>query len=411
MKQAFAVIGVGYGDEGKGLTTDYLVRKHTKEGMVPIVARGNGGAQAGHTVVTKDGKRHVFGHIGAGAFAGARTYLGRNFIMNPLALEKERKQLGMEAMLSANPKCRVTAIFDMALNALCELARGSNRHGSCGLGINETVTRHEAGYHLEFEDVLYLSTYSLAHKLKKIYNKYWVPRLEKIRADMAAAGISDFPAEAKDYLDMFENPDFPQIASHMKWLINIHPSVPLTEAPIIIEGAQGLMLDELLGEFPHVTRSITGLPSAMLVAQELDVDQVTPVYVTRTYTTRHGAGHLQHEGKGITEIAIEADKTNVYGQWQQNFRYAPLHLDHIASFIKRDLRRTDILEQLLGVKINQPEIMVTCMDQLGDHVNVLYCGQVQEFKTGDLLQLIESTVGLPVKYVSYGETAEHVQAR
>jgi adenylosuccinate synthase len=47
------------------------------------VVRFNGGAQAGHTVVTPDGRRHVFSHVGSGAFAGAATFLSRFFVANP----------------------------------------------------------------------------------------------------------------------------------------------------------------------------------------------------------------------------------------------------------------------------------------------------------------------------------------
>lgn len=62
-----AVIGANYGDEGKGLVTDALSHNDT------TVVRFNGGGQAGHTVVTPDGRRHVFKHIGAGSFRGAHT--------------------------------------------------------------------------------------------------------------------------------------------------------------------------------------------------------------------------------------------------------------------------------------------------------------------------------------------------
>ena len=71
------VIGANFGDEGKGLITDFEVRR-TK---ARVVSRFNGGAQAGHTVHMGD-KRHVFGHISSGAFAGAFTYLSSDFLVN-----------------------------------------------------------------------------------------------------------------------------------------------------------------------------------------------------------------------------------------------------------------------------------------------------------------------------------------
>ena len=79
------VIGANYGDEGKGLATDYLASQGTKS----LVVRFNGGAQAGHTVVTPDGCRHVFHHFGSGVFAEADTFLSKFFIVNPILFRTE----------------------------------------------------------------------------------------------------------------------------------------------------------------------------------------------------------------------------------------------------------------------------------------------------------------------------------
>ena len=86
MKKAYAVIGANFGDEGKGLMTDYFCRTNDN----PIDIRINGGAQAGHTVCTPEGERHIFSHIGAGYFAGADTYLSEFFIANPMLFVKEK---------------------------------------------------------------------------------------------------------------------------------------------------------------------------------------------------------------------------------------------------------------------------------------------------------------------------------
>ena len=70
-----AIIGANYGDEGKGLLTDYYAAKSKHS----VVVRFNGGPQAGHTVVTPEGKRHVFSHYGSGTLAGAQTFLSKHF--------------------------------------------------------------------------------------------------------------------------------------------------------------------------------------------------------------------------------------------------------------------------------------------------------------------------------------------
>ena len=86
MNHAHVVIGANYGDEGKGLMTDYLADKYQAE----VVVRFNGGAQAGHTVVTPAGQRHVFSHFGSATLSGSRTFLSKHFVANPILFLKEK---------------------------------------------------------------------------------------------------------------------------------------------------------------------------------------------------------------------------------------------------------------------------------------------------------------------------------
>ena len=88
MKRCSIVIGRLWGDEGKGHMTDILCNSPKS-----LNVRFNGGAQASHTVVTPDNKRHAFRHFGAGTFAGAKTYLSEYFIVNTGAFSKELREL------------------------------------------------------------------------------------------------------------------------------------------------------------------------------------------------------------------------------------------------------------------------------------------------------------------------------
>src|SRR5262249_4576381 len=136
---ATAVIGANFGDEGKGLITDFLAAKDPANTMV---IRFNGGAQAGHTVVTPAGRRHVFHHFGAGSLAGARTFLSRFFIVNPFLWYKERQELPeLTEPMAVDRRAMLTTPYDMLINQEAERFRGRQRHGSCGIGINETVER------------------------------------------------------------------------------------------------------------------------------------------------------------------------------------------------------------------------------------------------------------------------------
>jgi len=141
MTKVIAVIGAGYGDEGKGLMTDYFSSQYDDA----VVIRSNGGAQAGHTVVTPAGERHVFSHFGSGTLNGTPTFLSSFFVSNPMLFMKEHKrfveQFGIRPEVYVDPNSLVTTPYDMLLNQRMETMRGDDVHGSCGVGFGETLER------------------------------------------------------------------------------------------------------------------------------------------------------------------------------------------------------------------------------------------------------------------------------
>lgn len=402
------VIGAGFGDEGKGLITDFEARRLGSK----LNVRFNGGSQAGHTVRDGD-KRHVFGHVGASSFASTNTYLSSDFIVNPVTLCKEIQELkALDAypQVMIHPDCRVTTIFDMVLNSAAEYTRAHRtglKHGSCGMGINETITRHDT----EIEGAYLKITVDdiLSGKEMKIFNTlidiwaFWVPhRMRELDID--------FDILPNTMKDVIANPDIKRMADDLNVLrlIALHGVEFYRQSyqsrKIVFEGAQGLMLDEFLGEFPHVTRSKTGLPNALVAAQELMVMEISPIYVTRAYCTRHGAGPLKNEGIKFCKVQ-PVDETNVFNPHQDHIRYAPLDLIALRDFIFADIDRTDIG----AVKFNRPTIAVTCLDQVGDEVTVaIEDGKLVTIKTEKLCELIEQITGFTVSHRSYGPTANDV---
>ncbi|MCB1077284.1 MAG: adenylosuccinate synthetase [Verrucomicrobiae bacterium] len=145
MRQAFLTVDLGFGDAGKGSVVDFLTRAQAAH----TVIRYNGGAQAGHRVVAATGQgapqEHVFAQFGSGALAGAATHLTRYMILDPLAMLAEAahlQQLGLTDIFqrtTIDAQALVITPFQRAVNRLRELARGQGRHGSCGIGIGETV--------------------------------------------------------------------------------------------------------------------------------------------------------------------------------------------------------------------------------------------------------------------------------
>src|SRR5215472_12462254 len=93
MKRAIITVGLGFGDEGKGATVDFLTRRYEAD----LVVRYCGGSQAGHNVQLPDGRRHCFSQFGAGTLVAAdprpRTYLGPHVVIDPPALAREARHL------------------------------------------------------------------------------------------------------------------------------------------------------------------------------------------------------------------------------------------------------------------------------------------------------------------------------
>ncbi len=297
--RAKAVIGANFGDEGKGLTVDYLCSR----GDAGVVVRFNGGAQAGHTVVTPTGERHVFRQVGSGAFCGVPTFLSSFVLVNPVALLIELQQLRdlkVSAEVYASPECLVTTFADMIINRRLEDGRGGDRHGSCGMGINETVNRSKLP-HLSITMADLYNQANLESKLSEICDKY-------------ARFRTGAPIEEPLMIESF---------------LKACQALPEAVAPAgigqckdpVFEGAQGLLLDKNnKAMFPHVTRSNTGLKNVHSLCRQAGIDHVEAYYVTRSYLTRHGAGPLPGEDPNL---AYE-DTTNAPNQYQGALRFAPL---------------------------------------------------------------------------------------
>ena len=140
-----------------------------------VVVRFNGGAQAGHTVVTPDGMRHVFHHFGSGTLYGVPTFLSQYFICNPIVFLREMadlEKMHVTAAVFAHPDCLVTTFADMMINQAKESKRGDKRHGSVGMGIHETIQRsHVDELKITMSD-LWNHSSSLPGKIAEICDKY-----------------------------------------------------------------------------------------------------------------------------------------------------------------------------------------------------------------------------------------------
>lgn len=351
MKKIKIVIGANFGDEGKGLMTDYFCRQFP-EGEKVLNVRFNGGAQAGHTVVTENGQRHVFSHFGSGSFnPNVITYLSPDFIVNPILLKKElnkfSKEFGYKPTVLIDSRCRITIPQDMMLNQIVERSREA-KHGSCGVGINETIKRCDnREYSLNSFDLELIDKdrelIQIAARgfIKKIRAEYLVDRLKELK--VSSINVDEMRIlHDDDIVDQYLE-DLEEIL----FLCDVIETKEILKYDnLVFEGAQGLLLSqENVPYFPHLTPSCTGSTYIIRLFKELGITEhdLEVCYVSRSYFTRHGAG------KFVTECSKDyinkdmIDNTNFHNEFQGNFRYGYFH---------KELFMREIYEDFGNVKSN-----------------------------------------------------------
>jgi len=352
-KKASIVIGLGFGDEGKGLTTSFLSFQSPNS----LVIRFNGGQQAGHTVCTLAGKRHVFSNFGAGSLQGIPTYWSNFCTFSPSAFFAEYKaleNLGVSPHIFVDNLCPVTTHYDTLYNRLLEQKRGNQRHGSCGMGFGATIERHETSpVRLYAQDLSFPEIVQI--KLQSI-RIYYHEKLGK-------QGITDFLEMPHDQEDI----RFINYLSVLQKLISSQNLSWVHEKDIfskisrfehyIFEGAQGVLLDMDFGFFPNVTRSNTTSKNALeLIARnpESKISDINIWYASRCYHTRHGAGWFPLENIRL-DLQNTENETNQLNDYQGIFRKAPLNLEILYYALQCDSNFSKSVSK---------NLVLTCADQL-----------------------------------------------
>lgn len=320
-RRLVSLLGLGFGDCGKGLFTDALCRRWSAHSVV----RFNGGAQAGHNVVLPDGRHHTFSQFAAGTLVpGVATVLAAPVVVHPTALLVEEARLRAIGVSDALPRlhidrrCRVNTPFHQAAGRLRELRRGRGAHGSCGVGVGETV-RHALQYP---EQVLHygdLARPALA-----------MQKLEAIRRSL----LAEFPetpesasgrAIAEWQLLTDEQAAERWLAATMPLLRQVAPASPeqlsahLRQAgTVLFEGAQGVLLDEWHGFHPHTTWSSITPAAVEAVAADYGLGgKIEHLGILRAYLTRHGQGPLPTADAALAHL-LEPHNDNQ--GWQGEFR-------------------------------------------------------------------------------------------
>ena len=366
--RTIAVIGKNFGDEGKGFTCSRLASSLKKS----LIIKHNGGGQAGHTVEDPEGKwRFIHHQIGAGAEYHMPTLFADSFMPDLFQLGKEVKEFmelfGFQPILYSEKKARITTIDDVLLNMGAELARGKNRHGSCGMGIEECVQRNAAGYGITVKELATWSKMELLDRLKQIREEYTGRRakilgiqepassIDKNQSNLMNLSTASNPSNSSNisnpYYEMLNNETVlenfvEEVKENVKLLTLVDADRKWLEEfqHLIFETGQGLLLDQDYEAYaPHLTSSKTGIhnPAIFLEKRGLSLDEA--IYVTRPYVTRHGNGPLPCEVERSELPGVGEDLTNRPNEWQGTLRYAK-H-ESLEDFFAPVIRDRDSLKQ------------------------------------------------------------------
>ena len=325
-----AVIGKNFGDEGKGLATDFLCLGGAKN----LVVRANGGAQSGHTVETGT-KRFVFHELSSGSFRHADTYWAATYHPDLYKLAEEIEDFravgGFVPRVYASKNAGITTILDVILNMAFETARGAGRHGSCGMGIYECELREQAGYKITVGDVTTLGAEGLIRELLEIRENYVSKRLNEEKIAIDSLG---------EYTQLLHDDNV--VINYAKTVCNNVGLIEIVDSEreffagyeqVIFENGQGLLLDSECERFyPNVTGSRTGLANVAAILNNVGEKLDEVLYVSRSYVTRHGAGELPCECEASDIPGLITDVTNLPNEWQGKLRFG-LH-ESVEEFIR-----------------------------------------------------------------------------
>lgn len=325
MKKAKIIIGLGFGDEGKGITTDFLASKNPES----IVIRFSGGQQAAHTVMIDD-KKHVHSSFASGALRGLPSYFSEHCTIHPVFLYNEQKELqakGGNTQLYIHPLAKVTTPFDVWKN---RTNVKNLEHGTCGKGVGATMKRNESPYKLFAADLIAPKA-MLIEKLKAIAYYYGFQESDELTDEI------DFFLEAIECIN-WNIYDYSYLANYDDF---------------IFEGSQGILLDMDHGVFPYVTYANTTSKNAHEICHKLGINNIEMYYVTRSYATRHGNGWMENENE--LPLKNNQEETCTYNEYQKEFRTGHLDYKLLNYALKLDAAYSQFANK---------NLVVTCMDQL-----------------------------------------------
>ena len=375
MNRNVVVVGTQWGDEGKGKIVD-LLTDH-----VSAVVRFQGGHNAGHTLVIGQEKT-VLHLVPSGILhPGVRCLIGNGVVFEPFAFMQEVELLetrgfSIRERLTVSPAAQLIMPYHALLDSAREEALGGKKIGTTGRGIGPAYEDKVARRGIRVGDLYNLSSFK--EKVAEALDFHNFVLREYFSKD---------PVDLENIFDSYAS-----VADDLKPMIaDVVPILErLQEAgeSILLEGAQGSLLDVDLGTYPYVTSSNTTASSAGIGSGmgPKDIDYV--LGIAKAYTTRVGEGPFPTELKDSTGETI-AKKGNEFGATTGRPRrcgwfdaIAMKRAVRLSSVSGICLTKIDVLDNLEVVKI--------CVDYKYDYKRELF-----DFSSASLSDVTPKYIEMP----------------
>ena len=281
------LLGLQWGDEGKGKIVDFLAPQY------PIIARFQGGPNAGHTLVV-DGKKIVLHTVPSGIlYPEIVNLIGNGVVIDPATLKKEIESLSaydidLQRQLRIAEKAHLILPSHRLLDAASEHAKGAEKIGSTLRGIGPTYMDKTGRNGIRVGDIMTLNFMAKYEELKAKHM-----RLLSLYPDFAI----DEDAANKAEKAFFEGIEFIRSLPIVNGEQFLHNALE-QGTDILAEGAQGTLLDIEYGSYPFVTSSNT-ISAAACTGLGISPQNVREVIgITKAYCTRVGSGPFPSELHG-----------------------------------------------------------------------------------------------------------------
>ena len=296
--KADVLLGLQWGDEGKGKIVDVLTEKYD------IIARFQGGPNAGHTLEF-DGIKHVLHTIPSGIFhKGVINLIGNGVVIDPIIFQNEIigiKKLSVHmSELLISKKAHLILPTHKLIDAASEKAKGKEKIGSTLKGIGPTYMDKTGRNGLRVGDI---SSLDFKEKYEKLKKKH-----------IQILNFYDFKYELDELEDIwFKSLKTLNQFKHIDSENYIHNAIK-QEKKILAEGAQGTLLDIDFGSYPFVTSSNT-ITAGACTGLGIAPNKIGEVFgIFKAYCTRVGSGPFPSElfdetGKRLAKVGNEFGST------------------------------------------------------------------------------------------------------